>query len=60
MVAMRASADLLVDALEKKVDVRDSATVLRYLEAEAGGPVTIRRYDPRGNQWLIVLEHVTY
>jgi hypothetical protein len=60
MVAMRASANLLVDAVDKKADVRDSATVLRYLEAEARGPVRIRRYAPRGNQWLIVLEHVTY
>ena len=60
MVAIRAFADLLVDAVDKKVDFRDSVTVKRYLEKEAGGPVLLRKYDPTGNQWLVVLDHVTY
>jgi len=60
MVSTRAIAALLVDAVAKKVDVRDSATVRKYIEAEAGGPVRLRRYDPAGNQWLVLLEHVTY
>jgi len=34
--------------------------VLKYFQAEAGGPVKIRKYDPKGNQWLLVLDHVTY
>jgi hypothetical protein len=59
-VTERAMANLMVDAVDGKADLRDSATVLRYLEAEAGGPVKIRRHDPKGNQWLIVLDHVTY
>ena len=60
MVSTRAIAALLVDAAAKKIDVRDSATVRRYFETEAGGPVRIHRYDPRGNQWLVLMEHVTY
>ena len=60
MVAIRASAKLLVDAVDRKADLRDSATVFRYLAAEAGGTVKIRRHDPNGNQWMIVLEHITY
>src|SRR5262249_28165099 len=60
MVAERAFAKLMVDAVDKKADFHDSTTVLKYLEAEAGGAVQIRKYDPKGNQWLIVLEHITY
>ena len=60
MVATRSIANLLVDAAAKKIDVRDSATVRKYIEAEAGGPVTLRRYDPNGNLWLVLMEHVTY
>jgi len=60
MVAIRAFTDLLVDAVDKKADFRDSTTVKKYLEIEAGGPVLLRKYDPKGNQWLVVLDHVTY
>ena len=60
MVSIRAFTDLLVDAVDKKADFRDSTTVERYLEKEAGGPVKLRKYDPKGNQWLVVLDHVTY
>jgi hypothetical protein len=60
MVAIRAIATLLVDAAAHKIDVRDSATVRRYIEAEAGGPVTLHRYNPNGNLWLLMMEHVTY
>ena len=60
MVSIRAFTDLLVDAVDKKIDFRDSTTVLRYLEREAGGAVKLRKYDPKGNQWLVVLDHVTY
>ncbi len=60
MVCLRAFANLLVDAVDKKADFRDSTTVQKYLEADAGGPVKLRKYDPQGNQWLVVLEHVTY
>ena len=60
MVATRSIATLLIDAAAKKIDVRDSATVRRYIEAEAGGPVTLHRYDPNGNLWLVLMEHVTY
>jgi Protein of unknown function (DUF3798) len=60
MVAIRSIAALLVDAAAHKIDARDSATVRRYVEAEAGGPVTLHRYDPNGNLWLMTMEHVTY
>jgi hypothetical protein len=60
MVALRSIAALLVDAAAHKIDVRDSATVRRYIEAEAGGPVTLHRYDANGNLWLMMMEHVTY
>lgn len=60
MVSTRAITTLLVDAAAKKADPRDSATVKRYFEAEAGGPVKLHRYSPNGNQWLVLLEHITY
>jgi len=60
MVSIRAFTSLLVDAVDRKADFHDSTTVLRYLSAEAGGPVTMRKFDPKGNQWLVLLEHVTY
>jgi uncharacterized protein DUF3798 len=60
MTAIRAMANLLIDAAAHKIDVRDSATVHRYMEAEAGGPVTMRRFDPTGNLWLALMEHIIY
>jgi hypothetical protein len=60
MVCIRAFTDLLVDAVDHKADYHDSTTVRRYLEKEAGGPIQLRKYDPKGNQWLVVLDHVTY
>jgi hypothetical protein len=60
MVCIRAFTDLLVDAVDHKADFHDSTTVRRYLEKEAGGPIQLRKYDPKGNQWLVVLDHVTY
>jgi hypothetical protein len=60
MVSLRAITDLLIDAVDKKADFKDMATVKRYLEKEAGGPVQIKRYDPKGNQFLIILPHITY
>jgi hypothetical protein len=61
MVCIRAVTDMLVDAVDKKADFKDTATMKRYLEKESGGAVRIRKYDEKvGNQYLIVLEHVTY
>lgn len=60
MVTTRAVVNLLVDAVDKKANYKDQATVQKYIEAEAGGPTQIRRYDPKGNQFLIVLPHVVY
>jgi hypothetical protein len=60
MVSIRAVSELLIDAVAKKIDVRDSVTVRRYIEKEAGGPVQLHRYSPNGNQWLVLMEHITY
>jgi hypothetical protein len=61
MVALRAVVDLLVAAVEKKADPKDMAMVQQYLVAEAGGaPVTIRRYDDNGNQYMVLLDHEVY
>lgn len=60
MVSLRAMTDLLVDAVDKKADYKDIGTVQKYMEKEAGGAVQIRRYDPKGNQYLVVLPHITY
>jgi len=60
MVAIRAFTGLLVDAADHKADFHDSTTVRRYLEMEAGGPVQMRKYSPTGNQWLVVMQHITY
>lgn len=61
MVAMRAVVNLLVDAVDKKADYKDMATVQRYLVAEAGSPVQIAKYDEKaGNQYLILLDHLIY
>jgi len=60
MVSTRAITTLLVDAESHKADPRDSATVLKYFEAEAGGPVRLHRYKPNGNIWLVLMEHITY
>jgi len=61
MVSARAVTNLLVDAVDHKADFRDSTTVERYLTAECNNsPVKMRRYSPTGNQFLIVLDHITY
>ena len=60
MVSIRAITTLLVDAEAKKADAHDSATVRRYFEAEAGGPVRMHRYRPDGNLWLVLMEHTDY
>ena len=67
MVAIRAAASLLLDSIssqalpEGKIDYKDPATVQKYLVAEAGAPVRVRKYDEQaGNQYLILLDHIVY
>jgi hypothetical protein len=61
MVAIRAVTNLLVDAVDKKADFTDQATVHKYLEAEASSSVKIHKYDPqKGNQYLFLLDHIVY
>ena len=61
MLAIRAEADLLVDAVRNKVDYKDPEVVKRYLTERAGVPVQLARYDNnKGNQYLILVEGITY
>jgi hypothetical protein len=61
MVAMRAVTNLLVDAVDKKADYKDMATVQRYMADEAGAAVKIKKYDDTaGNQYLVLLDHIVY
>jgi hypothetical protein len=61
MVAIRAAVDILADAVDKKIDPNDTAAVQKYLEAEAGAPVKIRKYDEtKGAQYMILLDHIIY
>lgn len=61
MVAVRATTNLLADAVEKKADYKDMATVQKYLTDEAHAAVKIKKYDPQnGNQYLFLLDHIIY
>ena len=61
MVATRAMARLLMDAVDKHVDYKDQATVQRYLAEEAGADVQLKRFESAGgNQYLMLLAHQIY
>jgi len=60
MVAIRGVVNLLVDAVDKKADFKDQTTVQKYLVDEAGAQVRIRKYDEKGNQYLVMLDHQVY
>jgi hypothetical protein len=61
MVAIRAVTNLLVDSVDKKADHKDQAVVQKYLQDEAGAAVKVRKYDTaKGNQYLILLDHIVY
>jgi len=61
MVAIRAVANLLVDAVDGKADYKDTATMQKYLALEAGAPVQIRKYnETKGSQYMILLDHLIY
>ena len=61
MVAIRGTVNLLVDATDKKVDLKDANAVQKYLQDEAGAPVKVAKYDEsKGNQYLILLDHIVY
>jgi len=59
-VAIQAMAELMMDAVEGRADLHDSTTVARYLAAEAGGPIRMRRWRPGSDYWLVLLERVVY
>ena len=60
MVGVRAVTNLLVDAVDKKVDHKDPAMVQKYMQDEAGAEVRSRKYDDKGNQYLVMLQHQVY
>lgn len=61
MVGMRAVTNLLVDAVDKKADFKDMATVQKYMQDEAGAAVRLKKYDEtKGNQYLFLLDHQVY
>ncbi len=61
MVSIRAMTKLLVDAVEKKVDYKDSAVVKQYLEHEAAATVELAKYDEtKGNQYLFLIKQIVY
>lgn len=61
MVATRAVVDLMVDAVDGKIDLKDMAKVKEYMEREAGAKVGVARYDEKsGNQFLVTLDHQIY
>ena len=61
ILAIRATADLLSDAVEKKADYKDPATVKKYLEEKAGVPVTVAKYDAnKGNSYLLLVGNIYY
>jgi hypothetical protein len=60
MIAIRAVTNLLVDAVDKKVDHKDPAMVQKYMQDEAGAEVRSRKYDDQGNQYLVMLQHQVY
>jgi hypothetical protein len=60
MIALRAMTDLLVDAVDRKADVKDMGTVQRYMAKEAGADVMIARYQEPGHQYLVMLDHQVY
>ena len=61
MVSIRAMTSLLVDAVEKKIDYKNSAVVQQYMEKEAGAPVKLAKYDAnKGNQYLFLIDQIVY
>ncbi|HEU4724828.1 MAG TPA: DUF3798 domain-containing protein [Candidatus Eisenbacteria bacterium] len=61
ILSIRATADLLADAVEKKADYKDPATVKKYLEEKAGVPVTLSKYDAnKGNSYLLLVGNIYY
>jgi hypothetical protein len=61
ILSIRAAADLLADAVEKKADYKDLATVKNSLEEKAGVPVTVAKYDAtKGNSYLLLVGNIYY
>lgn len=61
ILAIRATADLMADAVEGKADYTDSAVVKKYLEEKAGVPVTVAKYDEtKGNSYLLLVGNIYY
>jgi len=61
ILSMRALTDLMVDSVEGKANYKNPADVKEHLEALAGVPVTISKYDTaKGNSYLLLVNSVYY
>jgi hypothetical protein len=61
ILAIRATADLMADAVEGKADYTQSDVVKKYLEEKAGVPVTVAKYDEtKGNSYLLLVGNIYY
>jgi hypothetical protein len=61
MLSIRAMTDLLVDAVDKKADYKDPATVKRYMEDHAGVEITLSKFDEKkGNSYLFLVSNIYY
>ena len=61
MLSIRTVTDLLVDATMKKSSYKDEATVKTAMEAHAGVPITLAKYDEKqGNSYLFLVSNIYY
>ena len=61
ILSLRALTDLMVDSVEGKADYKNPADVKSHLDALAGLPVTVAKYDQaKGNSYLLLVDSVYY
>ena len=61
MLSIRTVTDLLVDAAMKKSNYKDEATVKTAMEAHAGVPITIAKYDGKSeSSYLFLVSNIYY
>ena len=61
MLSIRTVTDLLVDSAMKKADYKDEATVKSSMEAHAGVPIKLSKYDEKkGNSYLFLVSNIYY
>jgi len=61
MLSIRTVTDLLVDSAMKKANYKDEAQVKASMEAHAGVPITLTKYDEKkGNSYLFLVSNIYY